>query len=149
MLIVLKMALASGLAWEIAKLAGSKHPFLAPVSVVLCMQSSLSKSLQFSYWRVLGTVFGVIVTAWAARYFPMNGWTLGLIIVLAGALSLAFSRNETLIREVALSVALVLSLQKQSGVYASDRIRDTFIGVVVALAVHYLVFRPKADGDQS
>ncbi len=142
-MIILNMAIASALAWQLAKLAGSKHPFLAPVSVILCIKSSFAKSLQFSYYRIVGTILGVGVTFWAARYLPLNGWSIGLVIVIAGLISLLLGRKEVLIRETALSVALVLNLQKQSGVYAFDRIRDTFIGVVVALGVQYLVHRAK------
>jgi hypothetical protein len=53
------MGFASALAWELAKLAGFNHSFLAPVSV------------------------------WAVRYLPMKGWSLGLLIIMAGFLSTA------------------------------------------------------------
>ncbi|WP_051318180.1 FUSC family protein [Cohnella thermotolerans] len=139
---ILKMALASGIAWELAKLAGSRHPFLAPVSVILCMQPSATQTLQFSYYRVLGTVIGVVMTALAAIWLPLASWAMALVIVVACSLSLIASRNPTLVREVALSVVLVLALQPQSGTYGFDRVRDTFIGVAVALAVHLLLFPP-------
>ncbi|WP_246042249.1 FUSC family protein [Cohnella pontilimi] len=141
--VTLMMGIASALAWELAKLAGSKHPFLAPVSVILCTKSTFRKSLQFSYYRLLGTMLGVYVTAWAVRFMPLNGWSLGLLIVAVGFISLLFGRKEVLVRETALSVALVISLQKESGVYAFDRIRDTFIGVAVALIIQYVIYRPK------
>lgn len=143
LLTTLKMALASGIAWELAKLAGSKHPFLAPVSVILCMQPSVQQSLQFSYFRVVGTVVGVILTAIAAIWLPLASWSMALLVVLACSLSLLAERHPTLIREVALSVVLVLELQQKSESYAIDRIRDTFIGVGVALALHLLVLPPK------
>lgn len=143
LLTTLKMALASGIAWELARLAGSKHPFLAPVSVVLCMQPSVQQTLQFSYFRVIGTVIGVILTVIASLWIPLASWSLALLIVLACSLSLLAERHPTLIREVALSVVLVLELQRQTESYAIDRIRDTFIGIAVALVLHLLVLPPK------
>jgi uncharacterized membrane protein YgaE (UPF0421/DUF939 family) len=145
--VIAKIAAASGLSWELAKLAGSKHPFLAPVSVILCMQTTILQSLRFSYHRLLGTVLGVCITVWAAKYLPINGWTLGLLLVLASFFSLIFERNEIWIRQVALSVALVFALQKQSGLYAMDRIRDTVIGVATAMVIFILVYPPNYSKD--
>nr|WP_260440163.1 FUSC family protein [Cohnella lubricantis] len=149
LLTALKMALASGIAWELAKLAGSKHPFLAPVSVILCMQPSVQQTLQFSLYRVAGTVIGVILTVIASIWLPLASWSMALLIVFGCALSLAAERHPTLIREVALSVVLVLELQRQSESYAIDRIRDTFIGVGVALVLHLLVLPPKEQPQSS
>jgi len=143
LLTALKMAFASGIAWELAKLAGSHHPFLAPVSVILCIQPSVQQTLQFSYYRVVGTVIGVILTAIAALWIPLASWSMALLIVLACSLSMLAERHPTLLREVGLSVVLVLELQQRSGSYAVDRVRDTFIGVGVALVLHLLVLPPK------
>jgi uncharacterized membrane protein YgaE (UPF0421/DUF939 family) len=139
---IFKMAAASGLAWELAKLGGSKHPYLAPLSVILCLQTTILQSVRFSFHRLLGTVLGVVLTAWAADYLPLNGWTLGLLLVFAAGIALLAERQEAVIHQIALSVLLVFALQKQSGHYAFDRIRDTFIGIAVGLAVHMLIFPP-------
>lgn len=37
--LIWKMGAASALSWEIAKLAGSNHTYLAPISVILCLQT--------------------------------------------------------------------------------------------------------------
>lgn len=47
--LIWKMAIASAISWEIAKLAGSHHPYLAPISVILCLQTTINRSIQFSY----------------------------------------------------------------------------------------------------
>jgi uncharacterized membrane protein YgaE (UPF0421/DUF939 family) len=145
--VIVKIAAASGLSWELAKLAGSKHPFLAPVSVILCMQTTILQSLRFSNHRLFGTALGVCITVWAAKYLPLNGWILGLLIVLASLFALIFQRNEIWIRQVALSVALVFALQKQSGLYAIDRFRDTVIGVATAMVIFILVYPPNYSKD--
>jgi hypothetical protein len=64
LLFILKMSAASGIAWELAKLAGSKHPYLAPLSVILCVQTTILQSVQYSVHRLLGTIVGVLLTAW-------------------------------------------------------------------------------------
>src|SRR3954447_15545406 len=55
-ILIWKMAVASAISWEIAKLAGSNHPYLAPLSVILCLQTTVNRSIQFSYHRMVGTV---------------------------------------------------------------------------------------------
>jgi uncharacterized membrane protein YgaE (UPF0421/DUF939 family) len=141
-IVIAKIAAASALSWELAKLAGSKHPFLAPVSVILCMQTTILQSLLFSYHRLFGTILGVCITVLAAKYLPFNGWISGILLVLTSFFALIFERNENWIRQVALSVALVFALQKQSGLYAVDRIRDTVIGVATAMIIFILIYPP-------
>ncbi|MFB5675204.1 aromatic acid exporter family protein [Paenibacillus terreus] len=139
---IIKMSAASGIAWEIAKLAGSKHPYLAPLSAILCLQTTIFQSIRFSLHRLLGTVLGVALTLWAADRMALNGWTLALLLALVSAISLLIDRKESVIQQVALSVLLVFALQKQSDHYGLDRIRDTFIGVAVGLAVHMIIYPP-------
>jgi uncharacterized membrane protein YgaE (UPF0421/DUF939 family) len=121
-LFILKMSAASGMAWELAKLAGSKHPYLAPLSVILCVQTTILQSVQYSLHRLLGTVIGVLLTIWAVDVLSLNGWTLAMLIALVSAAALLLRRNESNIHEVALSVLLVFSMQKHSNHYGFDRI---------------------------
>jgi uncharacterized membrane protein YgaE (UPF0421/DUF939 family) len=140
---VVKMAAAAGLAWELAKLAGSKHPYLAPLSVILCLKTTILQSARYSFHRVFGTAIGAVVTVWAAAYLPMNGWTLACLLAIVSIVPLLIERNETFIHEVALSVLLVFALLHQNGPhYAIDRIRDTFIGAATVLAIHIVFFPP-------
>lgn len=139
---IAKISVASGVAWELAKLAGSKHPYLAPLSVVLCVQTTILQSIRFSFHRILGTVIGVALTLWAAGHMGLNGWTLALLIALVCGFALLIDRKESVLHQVALSVLLVFDLQKQSDLYGLDRIRDTLIGIAVGLAVHMLVYPP-------
>jgi hypothetical protein len=83
-ILIWKMAVASAISWEIAKLAGSDHPYLAPLSVILCLQTTVNRSIQFSYHRMVGTVIGIVVTVFAVPHLKVNGWTIGLLI-LAGS----------------------------------------------------------------
>ncbi|WP_090823442.1 aromatic acid exporter family protein [Paenibacillus sp. yr247] len=59
---VWKTALAASLSWELARCAGSNHPYLAPLTVKLCIQITVSQSIQFAWQRVLGTIVGVAFT---------------------------------------------------------------------------------------
>lgn len=44
-MLITKIALASGLSWELAKMLGSKHPYLAPLTVILSIQETVQHML--------------------------------------------------------------------------------------------------------
>jgi uncharacterized membrane protein YgaE (UPF0421/DUF939 family) len=138
--IVWHMAVGSTVAWELARWAGSRHPFLAPLSVILCVKSSADKSIQFGWQRIGGTFFGVLLAAAAARYLSPNAWTLGLLLLAGGAILKGLKVTDTVIREAGLSILLVLAIGHQPH-YALDRLRDTVIGVGTAMALMQLVAR--------
>jgi uncharacterized membrane protein YgaE (UPF0421/DUF939 family) len=141
-LLIWKMAIASALSWEIAKIAGSYHPYLAPISVILCLQTTVNKSIRFSYHRMVGTVIGISVTVLVARHLEVNGWTLGLLILVAGFITKWLKRDETALHQVALTVLLVFSFEYKAGSYPIDRFRDTLIGALVAVIIHMIIFPP-------
>ncbi|WP_053368154.1 FUSC family protein [Bacillus sp. FJAT-27245] len=146
-LLVWKMAIASAIAWELAKLAGSDHPYLAPLSVILCLQTTIYKSIRFSFHRIAGTVVGVLMVSWFVSHLPMNGWSLGLLL-LAGTFAVKWLRmDETAIHQVALTILLLFSFERKSGDYGFDRVVDTIIGAVVAVIVHMILFPPDFTKD--
>jgi len=140
--VVWKTAIASALSWEAARLAGSDHPYLAPLSAILCLQATLDKSIRFGVQRILGTIAGVLVTACLAPYIGMNAWSLGLTLSVTAAAMYGARLNKAAIDQVALSILLVLYFQNLSPSYGLDRIRDTLIGCAVAIVIHMFAYPP-------
>ncbi|RDU37721.1 FUSC family protein [Neobacillus piezotolerans] len=146
-LLIWKMAIASAISWELAKLAGSNHPYLAPLSVILCLQTTIYKSIRFSFHRIAGTVVGVLMVSWFVSHLPMNGWSLGLLM-LAGTLAAKWLKmDETAIHQVALTILLLFTFERKSGDYGFDRVVDTIIGAAVAVIVHMILFPPDFTKD--
>ncbi len=141
-ILIWKMAVASAISWEIAKLAGSDHPYLAPLSVILCLQTTVNRSIQFSYHRMVGTVIGIVVTVFAVPHLKVNGWTIGLLILAGSFIAKWLKRDESAIHQVALTVLLVFVMEHKSGDYFIDRFRDTLIGSIVAVLLHMLFYPP-------
>ncbi|UUZ90044.1 aromatic acid exporter family protein [Paenibacillus sp. P25] len=140
--VVWKIPLAAALSWELAKLAGSKHPYLAPLTVVLSVQLTVDQSVRFAWRRIVGTIAGVLFTIVLMPYVGLSGWGIGLLL-LAGMLIVTWLKLEhALTIQVALSILLVLELQSKFPSYSLDRIRDTLIGAVATLVIHILVFPP-------
>ncbi|WP_442598567.1 FUSC family protein [Neobacillus sp. D3-1R] len=141
-LLIWKMAVASGLSWEIAKLFGSNHPYLAPLSVILCMQTTIDQSIRYSWHRMVGTVIGIVSTIFIASKLSVNGWTLGLLILGGTFIAKWMKRDETVLHQVALTILLVFVFEHKTKHYAMDRIRDTLIGAMIAILIQMLIFPP-------
>ncbi|RHW38957.1 FUSC family protein [Neobacillus notoginsengisoli] len=147
--LVWKMAIASAISWELAKFAGSDHPYLAPLSVILCLQTTIDRSIRFSIHRIAGTIVGVLLIAWVVTHLPFNGWSLGLLL-LAGTLAAKWLKmDETALHQVAITVLLLFAFERKSGDYGFDRIVDTLIGAAVAVAIHTLLLPPNFTKEAS
>ncbi|RLL41780.1 FUSC family protein [Oceanobacillus piezotolerans] len=140
--LIWKMAIASAVSWEVAKLVGSDHPYLAPLSVILCLQTTLDQSIRFSFHRIVGTAIGVLLTAYLVSHLHMNGWILGLLLLGGTYIAKWLRLHETVLHQVALTILLVFTFERKSEDYALDRIIDTIIGVIIAILVHMLIFPP-------
>ncbi|OPA77787.1 FUSC family protein [Paenibacillus selenitireducens] len=139
---VWKIPLASALSWEIAKWAGSNHPYLAPLTVILSIQATVSKSIQFAWQRILGTIAGVLLTASIAPYIGLNGWSIGLMLLLGSAIVMLLKWDHAVMIQIAISILLVMYFQSKMPSYPIDRIRDTMIGAAVAVLIHMLILPP-------
>ncbi|ULT54768.1 FUSC family protein [Neobacillus drentensis] len=140
--LIWKMGVASALSWEIAKLAGSTHPYLAPISVILCLQTTIDRSIRFSYQRMVGTVIGIVIVVLLEPFVNVNGWTLGSLIIVGCFIAKWLKREETAIHQVALTVLLVFVLGKKAGDYPIDRFRDTLIGALAAVLIQMMIHPP-------
>ncbi len=139
---VWKTALAAALSWELARWAGSNHPYLAPLTVILCIQTTVSQSIKFAWQRILGTIVGVAFTASLAPYIGLTGLNIGLMIILGSIIVKLLRLDNVVMSQVALSILLVMYFQNKMPTYPFDRIRDTVIGAAVALLIHILLFPP-------
>lgn len=140
--LIWKMAIASAISWELSKLIGSSHPYLAPLSVVLCLQTTIDQSIRYSFHRIIGTVIGILLTAYLASHLDMNGWILGLLIVGGVFIAKWVKVDESVLHQVALTIVLIFTFERKSKDYALDRILDSIIGVTVAVLIHMFLFPP-------
>ncbi|TDF98020.1 FUSC family protein [Paenibacillus piri] len=140
--VVWKIPIAAALSWEIAKWAGSNHPYLSPLTVILSIQMTVSKSMKFAWQRVIGTIAGVLFTAIIAPYVGLSGWSIGLLLFVGAVIVARLKLDHAMMIQVALSILLVLYFQSKMPSYPLDRIRDTVIGAAVAVLIQILIFPP-------
>ena len=141
-ILIWKMAIASALSWEIAKFFGSDHPYLAPATVIVCIQTTINRSLRYSYHRVTGLVIGIIVADLLLPYLKVTFWTLGLTILVACFITKWMKLDESTIHQTGLAVVLIFVIGHNSGDYPLDRFRNTIIGALTACVIHMLFFPP-------
>ncbi|MBS4196530.1 FUSC family protein [Lederbergia citri] len=134
-LLIWKIALGSTISWEIAQLFGSHHPYLAPLSVILCIQSTFNKSVRISIKRIVGTVIGIFVTVLITSHVKITGFNLGLIILLGCFITKWLKFDRIAIHHTAITILFVFVFEHKSKHYAIDRMRDTLIGVVVIVLI--------------
>jgi len=142
LMLITKIALASGIAWQVAKMLGSKHPYLAPLTVVLSMQETVHHSAMYSIYRIIGTIFGIAITYFIVSHIDVNGWTIGLLLLGGMLIPVILRVHKTIIHQVALTILLFFVFTHKTSYYASDRIRDTIVGAIVAIIIHMVIFPP-------
>nr|WP_254119569.1 FUSC family protein [Bacillus sp. FJAT-29790] len=136
------MVVGSAISWELAVLFGSKHPYLAPISLILCLQATIIKSIRFAIARIVGTIVGVASVFIFASSYHVNGWTIAMIMLISLVFPLILGANSTILHQIALSVLLVFTFLHKMHGYGIDRIRDSVIGVIIAVLLHILLYPP-------
>ncbi|WP_245592167.1 FUSC family protein [Ectobacillus panaciterrae] len=142
LMLITKIALASGVSWELAKMLGSKHPYLAPLTVILSMQETIQHSALYAFYRIIGTIFGVVFTVLIVSHLEVNGWTIGLLLLGGMLLPIILRVHKTIIHQIALTILLVFVFMHKTSYYPLDRIRDTIIGALIAVIIHMMIFPP-------
>lgn len=145
----LKTALAVVLAAAVAKYIVHDTPFFACIGAAVAMESSISRSVKAALIRNLGTLvggaLGILAGIALKSAVTDNSIFLGLgVIPLIMIINLA-KRPESIVPGCITYFATVF-LNDAGGtwLYGAERILDTFLGTLVAIAVNYLVFPPKA-----
>lgn len=111
---------------------------LAPLSVILTVQSTYDKTIILSLKRVIGTMIGIIVTVLIASHLKVNGINLGLLILIGCFIGKYLKFDKKVLHQIALTILFVFSFEHQSDQYAIDRMRDTLVGVLVACLIQVI-----------
>jgi len=138
--LIWKLAIGSTLSWELAKLFGSHHPYLAPLSVILCLQSTIKTTVALSVKRFIGTTIGIFFTIFLASKLHVTGWNLGILILIGGFITKYLQLDKVVIHQVALTILFVFVFEHNTKHYALDRMNDTIIGLLVGVLIQLIWF---------
>jgi uncharacterized membrane protein YgaE (UPF0421/DUF939 family) len=136
---VVKIAIASGLAWWLGNLAGQPRPVFAAMAPILVIRSDPAATMLGSLGRVVGILAGVGLGLGAlalARPSPLLVGGVVAVGVLVDSLAKGVprvgldTRNQT-----AVSALLMLFVANSVTSYAAARLWETAIGAAIALLV--------------
>lgn len=140
--LILKMVIGSAVSWELAILFGSKYPYLGPISLILCLQTTIMKTIQFGIARIVGTIIGAASVFILASSLHANAWSLAVVMLVSLVIPLLLGADGIMLHQIALSVLLVFAFEHKLEGYGLDRIRDSVIGVAVALLLQQFFHPP-------
>ncbi|MFZ7088138.1 FUSC family protein [Curtobacterium sp. RRHDQ10] len=142
---VVKTAVAVIAAWGVSTVAiGTEYPIFAAIAALLVVQPSVNQSFVRGIERSAGVVVGVLLATAVHVVLGDSTWIVLLVIVLAIVLAWALRLTPTSSTQIPISAMLVLSTGATTPHYALDRIIETVIGALIALAVNALIVPPVA-----
>jgi uncharacterized membrane protein YccC len=141
-----KTALAGVLAWVIATdVLGLDQAFLAPWAAVLVVHATVFRTVSRAGQQIAATFLGVVI-AWACgAAFGIGPLGMGVMLTVSFLVGRApwLTEESTTIATTGI-VVLATNAIDQSNLLAG-RLLDTSIGVVVGLAVNFIVWPPLRD----
>lgn len=141
----IKTGLAVMLGVTVAELVGLRSPLFVAIGAISTMQTSVSESFVMGKNRILGTIMGAVVAVAIAEILPYSNIFLGLgIILLIQILNILGWRKSISLSAIVFS-AVYLNREMGMIEYATNRVLDTFIGIVMGVLVNYLVAAPDSE----
>ncbi|MFC7392286.1 FUSC family protein [Scopulibacillus cellulosilyticus] len=141
---VIKTALATGIAWWAATaLTPNPYPFFAPIAAVLVVNATVAESLEKAFYRIIGTIGGVLVSLFIGHWLHVGTIAIFLSVLLGMVLATALSLNTQITAQIGVNSMLVLAFLHSPG-YALGRIYETMLGCIIAIIVNAVIIPPNA-----
>lgn len=137
----IKTAIAVALTIWLGNIFGIESTFFAVIAAIIAIQPTLSESLNKGYIRVLGTVIGAIVGIIFSFFVHGNPIIIGLGIIVIIVICNKFHWQESIVLAGVVFISITLSTDKTI-VYAVERTLSTILGIVIAVAINYLIYPP-------
>jgi uncharacterized membrane protein YgaE (UPF0421/DUF939 family) len=140
----IKTAISVFICLILSKLFNVEYPFYAAIAAVISMQSSITNSLKVGKNRMLGTFIGAVVGLLLALIKPESIilTSIGIIIVIYICNLLKWKGSVSIAGIVFISIMVNLG-ERDPLFYSINRLADTLLGIIVAMAVNYFIVPPK------
>lgn len=137
-----RIAVAAGLAWWIARLLGADRPVFAALVPLVAIRDEPYAALSLSLGRMLGVVAGVLLGIGVVALVGVSTSAVVLLLVVGLAVGLVVRTGPELNTQIAISALLLVVATKDADSYALERIWETGVGGVTALAVAAFLLPP-------
>ncbi|WP_455537769.1 aromatic acid exporter family protein [Terrisporobacter sp.] len=140
-------SIKTGLGVMICVLIGRLHivqnVFYAAITCSICMQITVKGSVVTGFNRLKGTLIGGIVGFFFALIYPGSAILACIGIIVTIYICNSLKLNKSIVIACVVFCAVFLGVGSSNPIrYSLFRMWDTSIGVLVGVAVNYLVFRP-------
>ncbi len=138
---ILQTAVAACAAWFLAVLLlGLDRPTFAPIAAVICLGLAVGERARRAVELTLGVAFGVAIADLLVSAVGVGALQAGLVVVLAMALAVFLGREETGIKEAAISAMIIMiTFHSPDTSLPLERFLEALIGGGTALLINALL----------
>ena len=145
LLLAVKTAMAAGICYWLAKLAGLQDGYWGSISAIIVLQSNVGSTVNASRDRLLGTLIGA---AFGALFSLVNGelWSYLLAVITAMVTcSLLGLKNSSRLAGVTVTILMLVHRTGSNWMMPLHRVLEVLLGIVVALGISTLVLPSRAQ----
>jgi len=144
LLLALKTAMAAGICYWLARLAGLQDGYWGSISAIIVLQSNVGSTVTASRDRMIGTLIG----AGFGAVFSLLGeglWAYLLAVITAMVTcSLLGLKNSSRLAAVTVTILMLVHRTGSNWTLPLHRVLEVLLGIVVALAISTLVLPSRA-----
>ncbi len=127
----------------ISKVLKLEYPFFTVIAAIFSMENSIASTYKAGLYRLIGTLVGAFVGVIFIYIQPGNALLMAIGTILLIFICNTFKWDRAVPIAGVMFAAIMLSLNNKNPLqYSFSRVLDTFVGIVIAVAVNYLIFPP-------
>ncbi|MEW8957162.1 aromatic acid exporter family protein, partial [Clostridium sp.] len=140
---IVKTSIAVFFSIVVSRMLGLGSGFFASIAAVISMESSIIYSFRAGINRIIGTILGASVGLTFALISPGNPFLAAIGIFIVISLCKYYKWNKAITISTTVFCAIMVNLDgRDPFLYASHRVIETFIGIIIALIVNYSIKPP-------
>jgi uncharacterized membrane protein YccC len=144
LLLALKTALAAGLCYWLATLAGLQDGYWGSISAIIVLQSNVGSTVTASRDRLIGTLIGAGFGA-GFSFFGTGIWPYAAAVITAMVTcSLLGLKNSSRLAGVTVTILMLVHRTGSNWTLPLHRVIEVLFGIVVALGISAVVFPSRA-----
>ena len=138
---ILQTAVAACAAWFLSVLIlGVDRPTFAPIAAVICLGLAVGERARRAVELTLGVAFGVAIADFLVSVVGVGAFQAGLVVALAMAVAVFLGREETGVKEAAISAMIILiTFHSAVSGLPLERFVEALIGGGTALLINALL----------
>jgi uncharacterized membrane protein YccC len=147
LLLAVKTAMAAGICYWLARLAGLQDGYWGSISAIIVLQSNVGSTVTASRDRLIGTLIGA---GFGAVFSLLDQWMDGLwayllaVVAAMVACSLLGLKNSSRLAAVTVTILMLVHRTGSNWTLPLHRVIEVLLGIVVALGISTLVLPSRA-----